>query len=167
MTTSNSPAAIKPPCAPSKTEASRPRWPSDSGLRNHQSQAKRLGLRSSHGKEITIPKGAEFIAYVNGDCEIVRFRFQPAASVTAPAEQDLSGAPETPEVGASVLVSSTPPGADIELDESFVGSTPSVINMPAGEHTIVIKKKSFKRWERKIRAMRGSIKIEAELEPNK
>ncbi len=120
-----------------------------------------------HGKDITIPKGAEFTAYVNGDCEIVRSKFQPAGPTTAPPEQDAPGAPENLEVGASVLVSSTPPGADIELDESFVGSTPSVINMPAGEHTIVIKKKSFKRWERKIKAMRGSIKIEAELEPNK
>lgn len=121
-----------------------------------------------HGKDITIPKGTELTAYVNGDFEIVRARFQPAAPpAAAPAEQAVPSASENRAVDISVLVSSTPPGADIELDGSFVGSTPSIINMPAGDHTIVIKKKSFKAWERKIKAMLGSIKIEAELEPNK
>lgn len=118
-----------------------------------------------YGKDITIPKGTEITAYLNGNCEIVRARFQPATPPATVAEQTVAGAAEESAPGISVLVSSTPPGADIELDGSFVGSTPSIINMPAGGHTIVIQKKSFKPWERKIKAMQGSIKIDAELEP--
>ena len=64
----------------------------------------------------------------------------------------------------SVAVSSTPPGADIELDGSFVGSTPSTVNISPGDHVLAIKKKNFKTWDRKIKATSGTIKIDAQLE---
>ena len=119
-----------------------------------------------HGNDITIPKGTEITAYVNGDMELARARFQPAGAVSVadetPAAQPVENA-ATPV--SPVLVSSTPPGADIELDGSFVGSTPSIINMGSGDHQIVLKKKNFKPWERKVKATGGSVKIEAELEP--
>ena len=117
------------------------------------------------GKDLTIPKGTEITAYVNGDMELVRAKFLPAGAPAVAVEADTSKPPEGTAIGSSVLVSSTPPGADIELDGSFVGSTPSIISMPVGDHQIAIKKKGFKPWERKIKATLGSIKIEAELEP--
>ncbi len=40
---------------------------------------------------------------------------------------------------SKISVSSTPANADIELDGSFVGSTPSVIDVPAGDHSVVVK----------------------------
>ncbi len=122
-----------------------------------------------HGKDITIPKGTEITAYVNGDFEVFRSKFQPSSPVAAAPAPDSSAprTPDNPAIGSSVLVSSTPAGADIELDGSFVGSTPSIISMPVGDHQILIKKKSFKPWERKIKATLGSIKIEAELEPDR
>jgi hypothetical protein len=36
-----------------------------------------------HGKDITIPKGTELTAYVNGDVKLDIAKFQPAQSVTA------------------------------------------------------------------------------------
>lgn len=122
-----------------------------------------------HGKDITIPKGTEITAYINGDMDLTRARFEPVAP--APTAPVVAAAPATQPAETAapccspVLVSSTPAGADIELDGSFVGSTPSIINMPAGEHQIVLKKRSFRNWERKMKATGGSIKIEAELEP--
>src|SRR6476660_1303432 len=37
---------------------------------------------------------------------------------------------------SKISVSSTPANADIQLDGSFVGSTPSVIDVPAGDHSV-------------------------------
>lgn len=118
-----------------------------------------------YGKDVTIPKGTEITAYVNGDFEILRAKFLPSVPAAAAAEP---AAPAlTENATTSVVVSSTPPGADIELDGAFVGSTPSIIGMALGDHTITIRKKSFRLWERKIKATQGNIKIEAELEPQK
>ena len=61
-------------------------------------------------------------------------------------------------------ISSTPDNADIEIDGAFSGNTPSTVSLAAGDHTIVVKKKGFKDWERKIKATGGHINIKAELE---
>jgi hypothetical protein len=60
-------------------------------------------------------------------------------------------------------ISSTPSGADIELDGSFIGSTPSSVSVPAGEHTLAIKRKGYAAWQRKINALAGKVTITAEL----
>ena len=65
---------------------------------------------------------------------------------------------------SKISVSSTPANADIELDGSFVGSTPSVIDVTAGEHSVVVKKTGYKPWERKLKVTGGVVNISAELE---
>ena len=65
---------------------------------------------------------------------------------------------------SKISVSSTPANADIELDGSFVGSTPSVIDVTAGDHSVVVKKTGYKNWERKLKVTGGVVKISAELE---
>jgi len=77
---------------------------------------------------------------------------------------------ETPAVSAAssakLSLSSLPGGADIEVDGSFLGNTPSDVQLPEGEHTVVIKKAGFKEWERKIKLTAGSsVHLNAELEP--
>ena len=66
-----------------------------------------------------------------------------------------------------VSVSSNPPNADITMDGSFVGSTPSQIDIAPGDHTLTISKPGYKTWERKFRSSGGSVNITAELEPAK
>lgn len=68
---------------------------------------------------------------------------------------------------AEVEVVSTPPGAEIEIDGSFVGSTPSTLGATAGQHQVVLKKRGFQPWERKISISAGHVKLDAELEPGK
>lgn len=63
-----------------------------------------------------------------------------------------------------ISVSSIPGNADIEVDGSFVGSTPSVINVDPGEHSVVVKKVGYKDWERKLKVTGGSVNVSAELE---
>ncbi len=119
-----------------------------------------------HGKDISIPKGTEITAYINGDMKLDIAKFQPAA---APAPQpDLSAGSHNQNAtaaSAKLQIDSTPPGADIEVDGSFVGSTPSEVQVTEGDHTVVVKKPGFKNWERKLKASAGnSVHIGAELE---
>jgi PEGA domain len=118
-----------------------------------------------HGKDITLPKGAEFTAYVNGDMKLDLAKFQPATpatdqSVTA-ANRDQNASPPA----AKLQIDSTPPGADIEVDGSFVGNTPSDVQIAEGDHTVVVKKSGFKNWQRSLKSSAGSnIHLSAELE---
>ncbi len=88
----------------------------------------------------------------------------------APKPEAKSNSAESAEVkmpefaGAKVQISSDPVGADIEVDGSFVGSTPSAVDLSSGEHAIVIKKSGYKNWERKIKTTAGAINVSAALE---
>jgi hypothetical protein len=118
-----------------------------------------------HGKDITIPKGTEITAYVNGDMKLDIAKFQPSAPAS---DQSLSAGNHDQIVNpasAKLQVESTPPGADIEVDGSFVGNTPSDVQVSGGDHTVVIKKSGFKDWERKLKSSAGSsVHLSAELE---
>jgi hypothetical protein len=66
---------------------------------------------------------------------------------------------------AKLQVDSNPAGADIEVDGSFVGNTPSDVQVAEGDHTVVVKKSGFKSWERKLKSSAGSsVHISSELE---
>lgn len=65
----------------------------------------------------------------------------------------------------SLTVVSVLDSADIEIDGVFVGDTPSDVQLPEGEHTVAVKKKGFKDWERKMKVMAGSsVHLNAELQ---
>lgn len=137
-----------------------------------------------HGKDVTIPKGTEVTAYISGDVKLDPAKFQPAPLVPSvppvPTTQEVpsSSPAATPNGGptgtapvsldqgaaAELEVSSTPDGADIEIDGNFVGSTPSTLGVAAGPHQLSVKKAGFKPWERKITVSSGHIKIDATLE---
>jgi PEGA domain len=115
-----------------------------------------------HGKDISIPKGTEITAYVNGDKKLDIAKFQPTAPGYAPAQGAASGSP-----GASgkLQIESDPAGADIEVDGSFVGNTPSDVQVTEGEHTVRVKKAGFKDWERKLKVSGGSsVNLSSQLE---
>jgi hypothetical protein len=70
----------------------------------------------------------------------------------------------SPSVACKIAVSSTPGNADISLDGSFVGNTPSEIEVSPGDHTLTVSKTGFKAWERKFKATGGNVNINADLE---
>ena len=78
----------------------------------------------------------------------------------------VASSPVSPDqaAAAELEVSSTPDGADIEIDGNFVGSTPSTLGVAAGPHQLSVKKAGFKPWERTITVSSGHIKIEATME---
>jgi hypothetical protein len=63
-----------------------------------------------------------------------------------------------------INVVSSPDGADIEVDGSFMGNAPSTVELSPGEHVILLRKSGFKDWERKLKVTGGEVRINAVLE---
>jgi hypothetical protein len=120
-----------------------------------------------HGKDITIPKGTEITAYVSGDMKLDIAKFQQSPT-SGESRQNLSSTSAVQSAGpssAKLQLESNPSGADIEVDGSFVGSTPSDVQVSEGDHTISVKKTGFKNWERALKVSAGStVHLNAELE---
>jgi PEGA domain len=65
---------------------------------------------------------------------------------------------------ASVIVKSTPPGADINVDGKYMGSTPSTIQLAPGDHQVSIEKEELRPWQRTMTVTAGgSSSIDATL----
>jgi hypothetical protein len=110
-----------------------------------------------HGKDITFPKGTDVPTFVNGDMKLDPAKFQLAeGGLTQPA---VTG------VASNLAVSSTPVGAEIYLDQNFVGNTPSTVNVPSGKHSISVRKSGFQVWAREMNFSGGAITLIAELVP--
>lgn len=115
-----------------------------------------------HGKDITIPQGTEITAFVQGDMHLnmARFGGQPGSVAAAPPAIPVAASP----AACSVAVDSNPPGADIEIDGAFVGSTPSTLTVAPGAHQVTVKKKGFADWTRTLNVTGGSIHLDATLD---
>jgi len=128
-----------------------------------------------HRKDITIPKGTEITAYINGDIPLDPKRFsaqappntetgaapvQATANVT-PAQNGSGGDPAL----STVDLKSTPDGAEVTVDEKFMGSTPSSLRLAVGDHKIRLGKSGFKTWERTMTVSAGATAtVDAALE---
>src|SRR5207249_790696 len=107
-----------------------------------------------HGKDITIPKGTEVTAFIQGDMKLDMAKFAPA--VTAAAR-----VPATATSG--LTVESNVPNCDIEVDGSFMGSTPSTLNLAPGKHEIVVKKTGYQNWSRSMMVGSGTVRLSADM----
>jgi hypothetical protein len=89
-----------------------------------------------------------------------------AVASAPPQKQSVITIPAIPAplTQASIVIESTPPGADIEIDSAFVGDTPSTVAVAVGSHQIVIKKKGFSVWSKTITITGGMVHLNAELE---
>jgi hypothetical protein len=114
-----------------------------------------------HGKDVNIPKGTEITAYIAGNTPLDKAKFEAGdqTQTTATASKSADSTGQT-----TMMITSTPTGADVELDGNFVGNTPSSLNMAAGDHTVKVTKKGYKDWERKLKASGGNVNLNAELE---
>ncbi|HMG75418.1 MAG TPA: PEGA domain-containing protein [Pyrinomonadaceae bacterium] len=115
-----------------------------------------------HGKDITIPKGTEITAYIAADTPLSPANFNKQSSTsesgTAKSEAAATGL-------SSIIVKSTPDGAEISVDDKFLGTTPSTVQLTPGEHKIVIMKAGFKPWERTMTINpNGSVNLDVSLE---
>ncbi len=128
-----------------------------------------------HGKDITIPKGTEITAYINGDIPLDPKKFvtqtavsPEAGATTVQSSTDAAPAQNGNGLGAvfsTVEIKSTPGGAEITVDEKFMGSTPSSLRLAVGDHKIKLGKSGFKTWERTMTVSAGATAtVDATLE---
>jgi hypothetical protein len=65
---------------------------------------------------------------------------------------------------ARLSLNSTPAGADIEINGSFVGNTPSILEVDPGQNEVKVTKKGYAPWTRTLTVKGGTITLNAELE---
>lgn len=107
------------------------------------------------GKDITIPKGTEITAYIDGDREIA----------LGGSMQDLAAPPRSSAQQGAVSFLSAPDGADITVDGKYMGSTPSTVQLSLGDHAVLIEKAHFRPWKRTLTVSSGSsMNVNAALE---
>jgi hypothetical protein len=115
--------------------------------------------------------------HVDADHRLTHQTFHIQAEEIAPTQKSdakaappaVEAAPPTPNYAliattANIVIDSTPSGADIEIDDAFVGNTPSTVSVPPGSHKIAVKKKGFADWTKTLNVTGGSIHLSAELE---
>ena len=113
-----------------------------------------------HGKDITVPKGAEVTAYINGDVrmEAAKFASKPE-TVPASAAQPSGEATQTTGAATafgSIAVQSIPNGAEIYVDNAFIGNAPATLKLAPGQHTIRATLAGYKDWSRDVAVQNGS-----------
>lgn len=107
------------------------------------------------GKDITIPKGTEITAFVQGDTHVDMARFTPGGSPSTATASTQT---------ASLSIDSSVPSADIEIDGNFVGSTPSTVSVTPGQHTVTVSKKGYTGWTRTLSIAGPAIHLNADLQ---
>jgi len=117
-----------------------------------------------HGKDVTISKGTEITAYVNGAMPLDPSKFAPVATPASNEATSTTVSSQSSRTNAQLDITSNPAGAEIAVDGNFVGDTPSELAVAAGDHTITISKHGYKPWERKLTVSNGKITVSAELE---
>src|SRR5580658_223516 len=86
---------------------------------------------------------------------------QPVSSNTSAATPTTSLAPEpsaspTPHGFGIVTITSDPDGAEIFVDDKFVGSTPAKLKLAAGNHVMVIRSAGLAEWKRTLEILKDS-----------
>jgi PEGA domain len=103
---------------------------------------------------------------VQSACAAIQDHWQKNAQtlLAASTPQPTSKAVASSAAQANVTIESSQSGADIEIDGSFVGNTPSTVSVAAGQHTIAVKKKGYADWSRTMTVSGGSVHLNADLE---
>jgi hypothetical protein len=85
-----------------------------------------------------------------------------APSITKPAE---SAQPAKEE--GKISLTSVPDGADVYVDDAFVGNAPATLKLPAGKHTVKVSQNGYGAWTKEISVFAGSeVNMKATLEKN-
>jgi hypothetical protein len=80
-------------------------------------------------------------------------------------DDKLSSVLDAGQVSAKVSLQSDPPGAEIYMDGQLVGSTPSTLEAPAGNHQVSVRLNGYAEWTRELHVLAGSdIHLNANLE---
>jgi hypothetical protein len=80
---------------------------------------------------------------------------KPAQAPVAIPESVVASAVPATEPG-TVNVQSTPAGADVAVDGTFVGNAPAALKLTPGKHTVAVTSSGFKEWSRDMTVLAAS-----------
>jgi hypothetical protein len=109
------------------------------------------------GKDTVIPLGTELIAYVNGNVPLDLNELNP--STLSAKKSALSAASSATEM----YISSFPDLAEIQIDGKLVGTTPSNVVVPSGEHNVAVRLAGYKIWRRTMTASGERLQVKVRL----
>jgi hypothetical protein len=99
-------------------------------------------------------------------CRSVRFSVTGSRDSRTVAASATALPPPAVEEPAWLTVTSTPPGADVRINDNFFGKTPAKVKLVAGDYTIAIELPGFTVWKRSLKLVSGSqISVDAQLAP--
>jgi len=108
-----------------------------------------------HGTNPTFYRGTEVTAFIDGDIQLDMNSF-----IAVPASAAAGDEPKT-----VLQISSTPAGAQVQVDGADVGSTPLNVTVASGKHEISVKKTGYSDWATNIGASGGTVQVNAVLVP--
>lgn len=66
-----------------------------------------------------------------------------------------------------IILASVPDGAELYVDDNFVGNAPATLKLPAGKHTVKVSQTGYAAWSKEISVFAGSeVNMKATLEKN-
>jgi hypothetical protein len=119
------------------------------------------------GKDININRGVTFDVFTDTPHAVALApSAKPAAPEVAAAVPSAPSAPATAAGSATITITASAAGADIELNGAFVGNTPTTLQVPAGTHRITVRT-AYQSWQRTVQVSAGStVSLNAALTPN-
>ncbi len=130
-----------------------------------QAQAARAEATQRQAEQRAAQVEAEKARAAQAAAELSAEPDMPAIALPShPAAAPARPAVATPQISAGVAVTSTPDGAEIEIDGAFIGSTPTTVALTAGDHMVVVRKKGYQSWQRTLKITAGVVRLNAELE---
>ncbi len=93
------------------------------------------------GKDLTIPKDTFVTAYLNDDLPLDAEKFKASSLKNT----------------AAVNFKVDTDGAEIWIEEKFVGNAPATIRLPEGEYQVIVQKPGFQKWKRTVAVTAGSL----------
>lgn len=89
---------------------------------------------------------------------------EPGNSSTAAASGGVSNVTAN-EAEALIALVSTPEGAEVTVDDAFLGNAPAKLRLKPGKHTIKVTMAGYKDWSREMTVLAGSeVNLTASLE---
>jgi len=117
------------------------------------------------GKDIDINKGVAFDVFIDGNHTVGPAPAPVSVTQNVPAVRP-PAAPSAPTASgelAAVTVNSNEPGADIEVNGSFVGNAPSTLKLAPGQYAITVRK-GMQVWQRNLQVTAGDVTLNATFE---
>jgi len=124
-----------------------------------------VALQSVSGVPVSVAeKEREFIP-VGVTTNVTKGGDESEKAAAKPAEGAAKLETVSADAAGTVQVTSTPDGADVYSDGSFVGNAPSTLKLAPGKHTVRVTASGYKEWSREITVQSGSaVKLNAGLE---